>query len=300
MDLHIKLKGMKSLLSMKILKSLQTYAVCVEKDDVFMVNERKHLFHIVDPSPWPIITALGAFLLTSGLAFFMHRIQLGGYVLLCGFFILILSSIFWFGEIIDEGTFRGSHTNIVRNGLRWGFLFFILSEVMLFFGFFWGFAHASLNVAGEIGLIWPPMYIEPISFLDYPLLNTGLLITSGFSVTWAHKSLAAGLVSEAIDGLVVTLIIGSIFVLFQAFEYYESSFNISDNVYSSTFFMLTGLHGMHVIVGVTFLFISLFRLLLNHYLINHYLGFVLAIWYWHFVDIIWIILFLIVYVWGTL
>jgi len=264
-----------------------------------MVNERKHLFHIVDPSPWPIITALGAFLLTSGLAFSMHRIQLGGYVLLCGLFILLLSSLFWFGEIIDEATFRGFHTKIVRNGLRSGFLLFIISEIMLFSGFFWAFFHSAFCVAGELGYIWPPIHLKPISVLDYPLLNTGLLITSGFAVTWAHRGLAVGSMMEAIDGFIATLILGLIFVIFQGFEYYESSFNISDNVYSCVFYMLTGLHGMHVIVGVTYLFISLLRLLLNHYSINHYLGFVFAIWYWHFVDVVWILLFLSLYGWGT-
>lgn len=243
--------------------------------------------------------AIGAFLLVSGLGFFMHRVEFGGYILLIGLFLLLLSGIFWFGEIIDEATFNGLHTKIVKNGLKCGFLLFIVSEIMLFSGFFWAFFHSALCVAGELGFIWPPEIIQPISVIDYPLLNTGLLITSGFAVTWAHRGVALGSMKESIDGFIITILLGIIFVMLQGFEYYESAFNITDNVYSCTFYMLTGLHGLHVIVGVTFLFISLLRLFSNHYIINHYIGFIFAIWYWHFVDIVWILLFLTLYGWGT-
>jgi len=260
---------------------------------------RKHLFHIVDPSPWPFITALGGFFLTSGLAFYMHRITYGGYILVLGFFILLMCAFFWFSDIIRESTFLGFHALVVRKGLVNGFLLFITSEVMLFFGFFWAFFHSSLCPSTEFGLIWPPHLLSLIPIFDYPLFNTFLLIISGFAVTWLHCGIAMGSMKDSIDGFFLTIILGLFFIILQGMEYYEASFNITDSVYGSVFYMLTGLHGCHVIIGVVFLFVCFLRLLNNHFLRNHYLGLVCAIWYWHFVDGVWILLYLALYCWGS-
>jgi cytochrome c oxidase subunit 3 len=244
------------------------------------------------------MTALGGFFLTSGLAFYMHRVMWGGYIFIFGIGLLFLSAIFWFSDVINEATFHGLHTRAVRIGLRDGFLLFLVSEIMLFFGFFWAFFHSSICPAIELGSKWPPFALDVIFAGYYPLYNTILLIVSGFAVTWVHQAMAIGSFREAIDGFCVTIGLGLFFIILQLTEYYEASFVISDGIYASTFYLLTGLHGFHVMVGVVFLSVCFIRLLLNHFLTNHYLGLVFAIWYWHFVDLVWILLFFTVYCWG--
>jgi len=193
----------------------------------------------------------------------------------------------------------GYHTRAVRDGLKWGFMLFITSEIMLFFGFFWAFFHSALNPAIEIGGVYPPTGIYPIPTTEFPLFNTFVLIFSGFSVTWAHRAFSIGSYKQAIDSLLLTIGLGVFFLILQMFEYYEAPFNYSDSVYGCSFYMLTGLHGCHVFAGVGFLSICFIRLLRRQFLTTHYLGFVFAIWYWHFVDAVWIFLFLSVYCWGS-
>lgn len=219
--------------------------------------------------------------------------------MLLGLVLLAITSIFWFLDISREAVVKGFHTRVVRKGLKTGFLFFITSEIMLFFGFFWAFFHSALCPSIEIGGIWPPVGLEVIPMFDYPLFNTFILIISGFSVTWVHRAMALGLFKDAIDGFIITIILGLLFIILQGVEYYESTFNLEDGIYPSVFFLLTGLHGCHVIVGVFFLFFCFISLLFNHFLTNHYLRLVFAIWYWHFVDIVWILLYLSLYCWGN-
>jgi cytochrome c oxidase subunit 3 len=233
----------------------------------------------------------------SGLAFYLHEVFLGGYFFLLGLVLVSLSAVFWFFDIIKEATFVGHHTLIVRSGLRYGFLLFIVSEAMLFFGFFWAFFHSSSSPAIVLGDTWPPVGITPIPPFEFPLFNTALLIISGFGITWAHRGIAIGSFLHSIDSFLITIFLGFFFVFLQMYEYYEAAYNISDSVYGSTFYMLTGLHGMHVVVGATFITACFIRLLKRHYLTSHYLGFVFAVWYWHFVDVVWILLFLSVYCW---
>jgi heme/copper-type cytochrome/quinol oxidase subunit 3 len=259
----------------------------------------KHLFHVLEPSLWPFFLASGIFFFVTGLAFSMHYVMSGYYILLLGFLILVITAIFWFLDISREAVVIGYHTQIVRKGLKTGFLFFIASEIMLFFGFFWAFFHAALSPTMDLGSLWPPSGLKAIGVFDYPLFNTFILIFSGFSVTWAHRGLALGSFKDTVDGFVLTLALGLLFIVLQGLEYYESTFNLQDGVYTSAFFLLTGLHGCHVIVGVGFLFFCLLSLLFNHFLTNHYLRFVFAVWYWHFVDIVWILLFLTLYCWGS-
>lgn len=260
---------------------------------------RNHLYHLVDPSPWPITAAFSAFLLLSGFAFWFNRIEYGFWILFLGLILTLMCMYFWFRDVSMEASYLGHHTWVVRTGLKLGFYVFIASEVMLFFGFFWAFFHSSLCPAITIGGQWPPIGISYIYPYHYPLFNTFLLIISGFSITWAHKAFAMGLFREAIDAIIWTLILGFFFVFLQCQEYYAAAYNISDGIYASTFYSLTGLHGFHVIVGAFFILMCFFRLLRQHFLRNHYLGFVCAIWYWHFVDGVWIFLFLTVYSWGN-
>jgi len=259
----------------------------------------KHMFHVLEPSLWPFFSAFGLFFFVTGIAFSMHYVVTGYYILIIGLLILILTSVFWFLDISREAVVNGYHTKIVRQGLTLGFLFFITSEIMLFFGFFWAFFHSALSPSIEVGTIWPPVGLRVIPVFEFPLFNTFVLIISGFSVTWVHRAISLGSFKDSIDGFMITILLGLFFIFLQGLEYYESTFNLQDGVYPSAFFMLTGLHGCHVIVGVCFLFVCFISLLSNHYLTNHYLRLVFAIWYWHFVDIVWIILFLSVYCWGS-
>ena len=261
--------------------------------------EQKHLFHLVDQSPWPFATAFSLFFFVSGLGFYMHRISFGFFYFILGSLLLLLCAYFWFNDIIKEATCEGNHTKVVKLGLKNGFYLFLTSEFMLFFGFFWAFFHSSMCPSIEIGGHWPPMGIDVIWTWGFPFYNTLILIISGFSITWVHQSVALGNFKNSIDGFIVTISLGLLFIILQAIEYYEASYCIVDGIYGSVFYMLTGLHGSHVIIGIIFLIICFIRLIRNHFLRNHYLGLVFAIWYWHFVDIIWIILFLTVYFWGN-
>lgn len=260
---------------------------------------RNHLYHLVDPSPWPIASAFAAFFLLSGVGFWFNRIAYGGTIFIFGLLLTLLCMYFWFRDVAVEASYLGYHTLIVRAGLKLGFYMFIASEVMLFFGFFWAFFHSSLCPAITIGSHWPPTGISFIDPYHYPLYNTILLIISGFAITWAHKAFALGNFREAMDAILWTLALGFFFVYLQCKEYYAAAYNFSDGIYGATFYSLTGLHGFHVIVGAFFILMCFFRLIRQHFLRTHYLGFVCAIWYWHFVDAVWILLFLSVYCWGN-
>ena len=258
----------------------------------------KHPFHIVDPSPWPLLTAFSAFFFVFGLVLHRHLFTLGYPLFILGLFSTVLNVIFWWRDVVREGTFEGHHTLPVQTGLRFGMVLFIVSEIRLFFAFFWAFFHASLNPTPSIGAVWPPKGIEPMNPWLIPLLNTTLLLTSGASLTWSHTALLGGYRQEAMTSLVVTLLLATLFTLFQVYEYVNAPFTIADGVYGSTFYMLTGLHGFHVVVGTLFLAVALYRLWKHHYTTSTHVGFESAAWYWHFVDVVWIFLFLAVYTWG--
>ena len=179
-----------------------------------------------------------------------------------------------------------------------GMILFILSEVMFFFGFFWAFFHSALAPTPEIGSVWPPQGIEVINAWGIPLLNTIILLTSGATITWAHHAIVAGNRRNAIIGFVLTLTLAVFFTMLQLFEYLEASFTISDSVYGSTFYMATGFHGIHVIVGTIFIAVAFVRLLQHHFTQEHHFGFEAAAWYWHFVDVVWLFLFVVIYWWG--
>jgi len=201
-------------------------------------------------------------------------------------------------DVIRESTFEGKHTTYVQKGLRIGMILFIISEIMFFVAFFWGFFHSSLAPTIAIGCVWPPIGIEPISAFGLPLLNTLLLLTSGATVTWTHHSIISGNKQESVISLLLTIILALIFTVIQVFEYIQAPFTISSGIYGSTFFMSTGFHGFHVLIGTLFLSVCLYRLIKGHFTKEHHLGFEAAAWYWHFVDVVWLFLFVSVYWWG--
>ena len=254
-------------------------------------------FHLVELSPWPLLGALGAFCLVTGLAGWFHGY--GETALVAGLLLVILVIIQWWRDVIREATFQGFHTSIVSRGLRWGIVLFIASEVPFFFAFFWAFFHRSLAPTPEIGCTWPPTGITPINPFSIPLLNTGVLLASGVTVTFAHHALIEGDRRSALHGLTLTVTLGAYFTLLQAHEYYEAPFTIADRVYGTTFFVATGFHGLHVLIGSTFLFICLVRTFEHHFSTGHHFGFEAAAWYWHFVDVVWLFLYLCIYWWGS-
>nr|YP_097134.1 cytochrome c oxidase subunit III [Plethodon elongatus]AAU20571.1 cytochrome c oxidase subunit III [Plethodon elongatus] len=256
-----------------------------------------HAFHMVDPSPWPLTGAIAALLLTSGLAMWFH---FGSTMLMnLGLIIMILTMIQWWRDIVRESTFQGHHTTPVQKGLRYGMILFITSEVLFFFGFFWAFYNSSLAPTPELGEYWPPTGVIPLDPFEVPLLNTAVLLASGVTVTWAHHSIMVGNRKEAIQSLFLTVMLGLYFTVLQATEYYETSFAIADGVYGSTFFVATGFHGLHVIIGSIFLLICLLRQINFHFTSDHHFGFEAAAWYWHFVDVVWLFLYVSIYWWGS-
>lgn len=254
-----------------------------------------HPYHLVDESPWPLVGAWGAFRITTGLVQWFHThsaslIRLG---------VLIVLAVIgqWWRDVSSEGV-AGLHSSVVELGLRWGMALFIVSEVFFFLSFFWAFFHSRLSPTIELGACWPPMGVSPFNPFQVPLLNTIILLSSGASVTWAHHSFISGEHTSAIQGLLATVALGAYFTALQAYEYYEASFSIRDGAFGATFFVATGFHGLHVIVGTSFLLVCLARGAYAHFSPSHHFGLEAAAWYWHFVDVVWLFLFVTIYWWG--
>nr|UFR82908.1 cytochrome c oxidase subunit III [Protaetia speciosa jousselini] len=262
-----------------------------------MSSHKNHPYHLVDASPWPILGAFGAMITMIGLIKWFHFFD--NTLFLLGSFITMLIMFQWWRDITREGTFQGLHTYPVTMGLRWGMILFITSEVFFFISFFWAFFHSSLAPTIELGMMWPPKGITPFNPLQIPLLNTLILLTSGLTVTWAHHSLMENDFNQTTQGLSLTVILGIYFTMLQAYEYIEAPFTIADSVYGSTFFIATGFHGLHVIIGTTFLLVCLLRHMNNHFSCIHHFGFEAAAWYWHFVDVVWLFLYISIYWWGS-
>lgn len=367
-------------------------------------RKQKHRLHVVSPSPWPIYSAASAFLFVLGIVLYMWFY--GGWTLIFGFFALISSFVYWFRDIIREGVYMGYHTSVIQSCLRLGFVLFLVSEVMFFFGFFWALFHYTLSPPWVTGGVWPPQGIsiwlmsedvnwqwqretnllksripflrrgthyngfsllvydrtdfdflserfdklkrltrvstmhnsdfnytsinpdlylkilgKPDSFQQklcctstnitinfiskgvlvnpykIPLLNTGLLVTSGIILTLSHMYLRVEMYLACFRSLLLTIGYGLFFIYVQGYEYIWSCFAINDGAYASIFYMLTGFHGFHVIIGTIFLIVCLFRLRLSHFTASNHFAFEAAVWYWHFVDVIWILLYLLVYLW---
>jgi len=271
-----------------------------------------HPFHIVDPSPWPFCTSIALwFMALNTMAMVHNYIAFSFGSFLMGLLYLLFSLAGWWRDVIRESTYEFKHTAYVRRGLLLGMMLFIISEVMFFFGFFWAFFHSSLVPSPAIGGVWPPVTIMVISPWKLPLVNTLLLLLSGVTLTISHRFLVYlpyynksedeihKIISVIMLWLRRTIYLGVFFLFCQAFEYYFAAFTFQDTVYGGTFYILTGLHGLHVLVGTIFLIVCLWRTSLFHFTVWKQVGFKSAVWYWHFVDVVWIFLYLVIYVWGN-
>nr|WHM51815.1 cytochrome c oxidase subunit III [Stolotermes victoriensis] len=256
-----------------------------------------HPFHLVNQSPWPLTGAIGALVTMTGMIKWFHMYDQT--LLNVGMTIMLLTMVQWWRDITREGTYQGLHTKMVTKGLRWGMILFIISEVFFFVSFFWAFFHSSLTPTVELGSTWPPMGIYPFNPMQIPLLNTTILLSSGVTVTWAHHSLLENNYSQSLQGLFITVLLGIYFTILQGYEYMEAPFTIADSIYGSTFFVATGFHGLHVLIGTTFLITCLMRQSVYHFSSNHHFGFEAAAWYWHFVDVVWLFLYISIYWWGS-
>jgi cytochrome c oxidase subunit 3 len=270
-----------------------------------------HDYHLVNPSPWPLTGSIFVFLMAVGLIMSMKGLSFAGLkagpaVLGLGVAGLLYVLAAWWYDVIKESA-SGDHTRVVQIGLRYGMILFIASEVMFFVAWFWAYFDAALFTgetiqAGRVaftGGIWPPKGTEVLNPLNLPLLNTLILLTSGTTVTWAHHALLNGDRRGLKTGLWFTVILGVIFTSVQAWEYAHAPFGFKNSIYGSTFFMATGFHGFHVIVGTIFLTVCLIRAYAGQMTPQQHLGFEFAAWYWHFVDVVWLFLFSCIYVWGS-
>ncbi|MEZ5810747.1 MAG: cytochrome c oxidase subunit 3 [Rhizobiaceae bacterium] len=280
-------------------------------------HAKHHDYHIIPPSPWPLIGSIGALLMAIGGIAWMRYINdsefpvfgvniANPWLFFIGLAIALYTMFAWWSDTIKEAH-QGDHTRVVAIHLRYGMIMFIASEVMFFVAWFWAFFDASLytNEAAQVarnaftGGHWPPEGIHVLDPFHLPLYNTIILLLSGTTVTWAHHALLHNDRQGLIWGLVITVALGVLFTGVQAYEYAHAPFAFKESIYGATFFMATGFHGFHVIVGTIFLLVCLFRALAGHFTPEQHFGFEAAAWYWHFVDVVWLFLFTCVYVWAS-
>nr|WPS67082.1 cytochrome c oxidase subunit 3 [Hyssopus sp. 1 HHL-2023a] len=254
-------------------------------------------FHLVTVSPWPILMSFSIMTMLVGVMNWFNNYSI--ILMFYGLLISMLCMFQWWRDVVRESFNQGFHTKLVVKGLKLGMLLFIISEIFFFISIFWCYFHMFLSPSIEIGGLWPPKNIVSFNPYQIPLLNTIILLSSGVSITWCHYSLICSNKIDSIYSMMVTILLGLIFSLIQYMEYLEASFTISDSVYGSIFFMSTGFHGFHVLVGTMFLIVNLFRIMKNNYSSVHHFGFEAAAWYWHFVDVVWLFLYLLVYFWSN-
>jgi len=266
--------------------------------------EKNHDYHMVEPSPWPFAMSAAVLVFAVGAIMWM-RFDIP-FVFFIGLAGILYFMFTWWSDVIKEAQ-GGFHTAVVQMHHRYGMILFIASEVMVFFGFFWAYFDGFFRIddveqyarVAATGGTWPPAGIELFDPFHLPLFNTLLLLTSGTTVTWAHHALLEGDRQGLKWGLWLTVALGALFTCVQAIEYMEAGFGFGGNMYGATFFMATGLHGFHVLIGTIFLLVCLVRVYLGHFTPERHLGFEFAAWYWHFVDVVWLFLFASIYVWGS-
>jgi heme/copper-type cytochrome/quinol oxidase subunit 3 len=281
---------------MKELKMFKKRYKVLKNGKKIFVGNFCHPFYIPNKSIWPFVTAWSLFGFMFTTVYYLHGNKCGICVSSMAFYGLLVSIACWMNELTME-IFEGRNTSYVCQNIRIGWSLFILSEAMLFFGFFWAFFHSSLSPAMEIGFVWPPKGIEVFNPWEIPLANTVILLSSGAFATRAHYLVSVSMRQTQID-LWGAIILGAIFTLFQIIEYSTAAFSISDGIYGSLFYMITGFHGFHVLVGTVFLYTCVRRTYSG--LVDANSVFLdLAIWYWHFVDIIWLLVFSFIYCWGS-
>lgn len=268
-----------------------------------MAGAKNHDYHILPPDIWPFMGAMSALVMTSGGVLFMHAMAGGLQIMLLGLLGVVLTMFSWWGKVLAEAR-AGDHTPVVQLHQRYGMILFIASEVMFFVGWFWAFFDFSLFPStvntDVIGGVWPPKAItHVINAFDLPLLNTLILLCSGTTLTWAHRALIEGDRRSLKQGLGITILLGLLFTSIQVYEYAHAPFAFGKNTYGSAFFMATGFHGFHVIIGTIFLFVCWVRAERGEFIARQHFGLEAAAWYWHFVDVVWLFLFVAIYVWGN-
>jgi cytochrome c oxidase subunit 3 len=256
----------------------------------------KHPYHLLKPSPWPLAIAIAAGCMMTGAILLMH----GGFpwLFIAGFVAVVSTMAVWWRDVIHESVIEKAHTAVVKIGLRYGMSLFIASEVMFFVAFFWAFFSQSLFPNAGINGVWPPPGITPVDPFHFPFLMTMVLLLSGTTVTWAHHAIREGHMEAVKKALWFTVALGVFFSLCQLYEYTHAEFGFRQTIFASTFFMATGFHGFHVLVGTIFLAVCLWRTYKNQFSASSHFGFEAAAWYWHFVDVVWLFLFIAVYFWG--
>ena len=265
-----------------------------------MAGGKTHDFHILNPSPWPILMSAAALILAAGGIGWMHKAAWGMPVFFLGLASVTAMFFYWWSSVVNEAN-TGDHTPVVQLHHRYGMILFIASEVMFFVAWFWAYFNAALFPSMHEGIdgVWPPSGIEVLDPFVFPLINTVILLLSGTTVTWAHHALIHGDREGLKQGLWLTIILGLIFSGVQAFEYHHAEFGIDSNIFGATFYMATGFHGFHVVIGTIFLIVCLARTYKGHFTPQQHFGFEAAAWYWHFVDVVWLFLFISIYVWGS-
>ncbi|MCB9948949.1 MAG: cytochrome c oxidase subunit 3 [Rhodospirillaceae bacterium] len=258
-----------------------------------------HPYHLVKPSPWPILGSLAGGVMAVGAVRFMHS-ETGSWWLMALGFAMVLGVMFgWWRKIIIESIVEKAHTTVVKIGLRYGMMLFISSEVMFFVAFFWAYFSAALFPKEATGFVWPPEGVHTFDPFHLPFMMTLVLLLSGCTVTWAHHALREGHKDEAFRALGLTVLLGVSFTCLQVYEYSHAAFGFRDGIYPSTFFMATGFHGFHVVIGTIFLAVCWWRTGRGHFTKESHFGFEAAAWYWHFVDVVWLFLFSSIYWWGS-
>ncbi|SNB65112.1 cytochrome c oxidase subunit 3 [Arboricoccus pini] len=259
-----------------------------------------HDYHLLKPSPWPFVGSLSAGAMLLGAALWMHKGAVGPYLAVIGLLGVLFTMFGWWRDVLRESA-AGDHKPVVNRGLRLGMALFITSEVLLFFAFFWAFFHSALEPPTAATAAWPPAGVEPLSPWQIPLLNTLILLLSGVTVTWAHHAVKEGHNRVAFKALLITCVLGAIFTCFQLYEYSHAlheGLTPQAGTFGSTFYIATGFHGFHVFVGTVFLLVCMFRAYALAFSPQKHVGFEAAAWYWHFVDVVWLFLFVCIYVWG--
>lgn len=269
-------------------------------------HAKNHDYHLVSPSPWPIVMSVSLFVMAVGAVLWFHEITEQPWLMLMGLVGVLYTMYAWWSDVIKEGK-AGDHTPVVQMHHRYGMILFIASEVMFFVAWFWAYFDAFFNQDAHeqyarieaMGPTWPPIGVELFNPWHLPLFNTLILLTSGTAVTWAHHALLHKDKRGLVWGLAVTIGLGVLFTCVQALEYSEAAFSYSGNIYGASFFMATGFHGFHVLIGTIFLIVCLVRAMRDSFTPQNHLGFEFAAWYWHFVDVVWLFLFASIYVWGS-
>ncbi|UAT43019.1 cytochrome c oxidase subunit 3 [Anaplasmataceae bacterium AB001_6] len=274
---------------------------------IMLEKKVEHKFHIIDPSYKPIFTSFSLFLLVISFVLFMREKNfLTIFAFLASLSILLFSLFLWWKDIILEAIRDKAHNEVVQKGLKIGMILFIITEIVFFGSYFASFFTAWINTYiiedfwNIIVSSWPPEGIKTVDPLEIPFINTCILLLSGCSVSWAHYALLNKDNTNLVNALFITIMLGLIFIFLQFFEFAHSDFNFVEegikSLYTSNFYMLTGFHGAHVIIGVIFLTVCLIRAIKGQLTPLNHLGFEFASWYWHFVDVVWIFVFLFVYV----